>query len=220
MLTRIFFALLFWATLFSPAPAQAALDSLVVKQLGSDDTEEKVTAIKALALSGDSAAIMVLQAMADDALMVAGDKLIRMDGERAFDALTGTEITPAPENATAVVVNNRIRGKLDVTLAVLKLFDADRATRLAAAKALDDNTDPAFIPILDRALAQERDPEVKKFIAQADALVSLKDSDPAKRLAAVTTLGDSDNPNLKSKLLALTDPANEPDEHVRIAAKS
>lgn len=218
-MTRIVLALLCWATL-GLVPAYAALDPALVKQLAADDTEAKVQAIKALALSADPAARVVLQALADDALMLAGDRVIRMDGEKAFDAFSNQEITPVPDNTEAVVVNNRVRGKLGITLAVLKLFDADRATRLAAAKELDDNTDPAFMPILDRALAQERDPEVKKFVAQADALVGLKDSDPAKRLAAVNTLGHSDNPNLKSRLLALTDPANESDEKVRMAAKS
>ena len=219
MILRTLLTLLWLAGMFV-SPAQAALDPALVKQLNADDTDQKILAIKQLALTADADTTRVLQALANDALLIDGDRVIRMDGERAYDAVTGQEISPLPETAATLVINNRVRGELATTLAALKLFVPNRDQRLAAAKELEDNADPFFIPILDRALAQEKDPEIKNLVAQARALIALKNPDPAKRLAAVKTLGESDNPSLKVRLIALTDPTKEADERVRLAAKT
>ena len=214
---RRFFILLWLAAWVSPV--HAALDAALVKQLAAQDTDQKIAAIQQLALSADLEATRLLQALADDNLLLAGDKLIRIDGQRAFDATTSVEISPGPVSTEPLVINNRARGELATALAVLKLFGSNREERLAAAKALEENVDPVFIPVLERALQQEQDSEVKKMIAQAHALMMLKSPDPAQRLAAVKTLGESGNPNLKIQFVALTSPANEADEQVRMAAQ-
>lgn len=219
MMLRTLFALLWLATL-TALPAHAALNPAVVNQLRGEDAEQKIHAIQQLALVGSAEATQVLQALADDALVLTADQIVRMEGGRAFDAVTGQEIVPAPENPETLIINNRVRGELATTLAVLKLFVADRGERLAAAKELEDSADPIFIPILDRALAQEHDPQIKQMIGLARALIALKNPDKAQRLAAVKTLGESANPNLKVRLAALTDPANESDSQVRLEAKA
>ena len=211
--------MLCWLAVWVP-PVHAALDAALVKQLAAQDTDQKISAIQQLALSADPEAAHLLQALADDSLLLAGDKLIRMDGQRAFDAASGTEVVPVPASTESLIINNRARGELATALAVLKLFGPSRDERLAAAKALEDNVDPIFIPVLERALAQEQDAEVKKMVAQAHALMALKSPDPAQRLAAVKTLGESGNPNLKIQFVALTSPANEADEQVRAAAQT
>ena len=211
---------LLWLAVGFASTAHAALAPELVKQLAAEDADQKIIAIKQLALTADADAKRVLQAMADDALYLQGEKLIRKEGERAFDAATGQEISPVPEALDSLIINNRVRSELATTLAVLKLFEPSRAVRLAAAKELEDNADPIFIPILDRALAQETDAEVKQMVALARALITLKNPDPAQRLAAVKTLGESDNPNLKLRLAAMIDPANEPDSEVRREARA
>lgn len=219
MMLRPLFALLWLATL-TTLPAHAALNPAVVSQLRIDDADQKIHAIQQLALVGSAEATQVLQALADDALVLTANQVVRIEGGRAFDAATGQEIVPVPENPETLIINNRVRRELATTLAVLKLFVADRGERLAAAKELEDNADPIFIPILDRALAQERDPQIKQMVGLARALISLKNPDKAQRLAAVKILGESANPNLKVRLAALTDPANEPDSQVRQEAKA
>ena len=199
-------------------PVHAALNPALIKQLAAEDGEEKIAAIQQLALMADTDAVSVLQALADDALLLDGDRIIRVEGERAFDAVTGQAIAALPETAESVVINNRVRAELSTALAVLKLFVPNRDARLAAAKALEGGVDARFIPVLDRALAQEQDAEIKQMVALTRALPGLKDADPAQRLAAVNVLGESSNPNLKVTLTALTDPANEADEQVRLAA--
>ena len=212
--------LLLWLVTVPAATAHAALAPELVKQLAAEEADQKIIAIKQLALTADADAKRVLQAMADDGLFLQGDKLIRKQGERAFDAATGQEISPVPDALESLIINNRVRSELATTLAVLKLFEPKRDVRLTAAKELEDNADPIFIPILDRALAQETDAEVKQMIALARALIALKNPDPAQRLAAVKTLGESDNPNLKLRLAAMIDPINETDSEVRREARA
>ena len=196
------------------------MDPALVKQLNADDADQKILAIKQLALTADADTTRVLQALSDDALLSDGDKILRSDGEHIYDALSGQEISPLPDTAVPIVINNRVRREIATTLAALKLFVPSRDQRLAAAKELEDNVDPFYIPILDRALAQEKDPEIKAFVAQARALIALKSPDALTRLAAVKTLGESNSPSLKVRLIALTDPTKEADEHVRLEAKN
>ena len=219
MMLRSLLTLLWLAGMFVSS-AHAALDSALVKQLNADDADQKILAIKQLALMADADTTRVLQALADDALLNDGDKILRSDGEHIYDALSGQAISPLPDTAAPIVINNRVRRELATTLAALKLFVPSRAQRLAAAKELEDNVDPFYIPILDRALAQEKDPEIKAFVAQARALIALKSPDALTRLAAVKTLGESNNPSLKVRLIALTDPTKEADERVRLEAKN
>ena len=113
--------------------ARAALDPAQVNQLVAEDSSDKVAAIQQLTQTADPDAVRVLKAMAEDSLFLAGDKAVIIDGDKAFDAATGTAIR-MPANPESVTVNNRIRGELANALAALKLFDADASVRLASAR--------------------------------------------------------------------------------------
>ena len=120
------------------APAQAALDAKAVAQLAAEDSDEKIAAIWALAQGEQpEEAMKVLQALAEGSLKDA----------------RGEDIT----------INNRIRGELASALASLRLFDADRAARLAAAKELQAGADAKLLGVLEKALAQEADATVKQL---------------------------------------------------------
>lgn len=182
---------------FSAAPAQAALDAKAVAQLAAEDSDEKIAAIWALAEGGQPGeATKVLQALADGSLKDA----------------RGEEIT----------INNRIRGELAGALASLRLFDDDRATRLAAAKALQSGADARLLGVLEKALAQEADAEIKRLLSLVHAQASLQSEDAKLRLVAVQALAAGDSPNTKSLLLGLLakngDAWAEPDAEVRRAA--
>ncbi|MSQ05037.1 MAG: urea ABC transporter permease subunit UrtB [Nitrosomonadaceae bacterium] len=217
-LSRIVFLLPFFLIVFS-LPAYAALDPEIVKQLNAETNEEKVASIKKIALLGTPEAAALLQAMADDALSFSGDTIIRMEGDRAINVATGQEIKPLPENIETLVTNNSTRRALNASLSLLKLFSPDREERIKAAKALEASADPLSMPILDQVLIKESDPEIKQIITLTRASIELKNPDPAKRLAAVKSLGESNHPDVKIKLTELTDPANEPDAGVQSAAK-
>jgi urea transport system permease protein len=200
------------------SPAWAILDPAVVKQLGAEESDDKVTAIQRLGQSGDAQALSILKAMADDNLYTDNGKVIILSDDKAFDAATGTEITPVPESPESIVVNNRLRGEIDSAMASLKLFDPDRTVRMKAVLALLDGVDIAMVPLLASALAKETDAEIKRFLVLAHAQANLKNTDVVQRLAAVTALGESRSANTKSLLQAMTDPANEPNADVRVAA--
>ena len=162
--------LLPWLVAMVALPANAApLDPELVGQLNGDGNKAKTTAIKELTLLATPEAIQVLKALADDRLMIAGDSgelLLRMEGERAFDAASGEEVTPVPEDMDQLYPNNRVRVVLNTSMSILKLFDPDREVRLEAAKQIEDTggADAAFLPVMEKVLTNESDSEIKEVI--------------------------------------------------------
>lgn len=197
--------------------AHAALDPALVRQLAADDSSDKVAAIRQITRNADPDAVRVLTAMSEDSLYLANDKTLVITDDKAFDAATGAEIK-MPEAPESITVNNRIRSELANALAALKLFDADPAVRQASALELQTNVNPDMAPLLARALEKEQEAPIKALLSTAHAQATLRDADPAVRLAAVGVLASSSAPTIKSLLLPLTDKANEPEDKVRYAA--
>ena len=213
-MTRYLLPLLLW---FFAHPAFAALDPALVKQLAAEDSDAKIAAIQKL---GDlPEATKVLQAMADDALLVAGETVFILEDDKATDAASGAAITPAPEEYEAISVNNRVRSALGNAMAALKLFDPDRAVRLAAATELQSNAGLEVVAVLAQAAAKETDPQIKALLKQAHAQANLASPDVAARLAAVRALAESASPATRSLLLPLLEVGNEPEAQVRDAAR-
>jgi len=165
-----------------------------------------------------------LRAMNDEALFVAGEQLFYLQGEKAIDAVSGAELSRKPDPAESVVVNNRVRAKLENALAGLKLLDPNKDVRLAAARELQTNVGPGMLPVLEQALSKESNAQVKTLLEFAYAQASLQSEDAAVRLKAVRDLGKSQSPAVKSLLLALLqktgDSFAEPDVQVRTAAQA
>ncbi|RTL55170.1 MAG: urea ABC transporter permease subunit UrtB [Rhodocyclaceae bacterium] len=198
--------------------ARAALDPALLKPLAADDADKRIAAIQKLGATANPEAALVLKALNEDNLYVASGRLYRLDGERAFDAASGDEIKPAPDNGEGITINNRVRGEVANALAALKLFDPDPAVRLASAMELQSGVTPEMAPLLARALEKESEARIKALLTLAHAEATLGDKDTAVRLAAVQALGASANPNTRNLLTPLTDAANEPAEQVRRAA--
>jgi len=200
-------------------PAHAALDAVQVRRLAAEDSSDKVAAIQQLTQTADPDAVRVLKAMAEDTLFLAGDRVVIVDGDKAFDAATGSAIK-TPDNPESVTVNNRIRGELASALAALKLFDEDPRVRLTSAQKLQSKVSPEMAPLLARALEKETDARIKALLKLAYAQANLGNADPAARLAAVKALAETSSPTIRSVLLPLTDQAKEADNKVRFAAIS
>jgi urea transport system permease protein len=196
---------------------QAALDPVQVRQLAAEDSSEKVAAIRQLTQTADPDAVRVLKAMSEDRLFLAGDKVVIIDGDNAFDGASG-EAVKMPSNPESPTVNNRIRGELASALAALKLFDADATVRLASAQKLQSQVTPEMAPLLARALEKEADAQIKALLVLAHAQANLANIDPVARLAAVKALAETSSPTIKSVLLPLTDKAGESDDKVRYEA--
>jgi urea transport system permease protein len=217
-------ALLLAACLALSGAAWAALDASAVSALASDDSDERVAAISALAASGEPRARQILKALSEDGLYTTKDKTgaIRVVLEESgtwVDAASGAPIDSASER-DAINTNNRLRGALDAALAAFDLSSPDVPTRLAAAEALQGADDAALLPAIEAALARESDTRVRERLANARAALGLRAPEAAQRLAAVRALADSDSPQVRQMLSERLDPANEPDAAVRAAAQT
>ncbi|HEU0200456.1 MAG TPA: urea ABC transporter permease subunit UrtB, partial [Burkholderiaceae bacterium] len=215
--------LLGWAA----TSAWAAPDAALVAQLGSEDSDVKVEAIRKLVATEDPRVEVILKALGDEALAVIEDgkrAVIVADGAMS-DAVTGAALGKAPQDLESIVINNRIRGELGAALAALKLGSPDRATRLAAAKELQGSDNEDALPIIERASEKETDPEVKRILALAGASLALKSSEPEQRLKAAKALAASDDPGVRQLLATMLTKEKdgsypEVDERVRNAAQA
>ena len=202
--------------------AHAALDAAAVRNLASDDSDEKIAAIQKLGQSGDPQALKILKAMGEESLFAGGEgaasKVFLREGDKAVDAATGEPLAAEPEGSDAVPINNRIRGELAGAMAALRLFDPDRKSRLAAVKELLAGAEESMAPMLAKARDKETDEQIKGLLVHAHAVATLNDPDMEVRIAAAKALATSGDPNIKTLLLARSEPANEAESLVRRAA--
>ena len=210
------------AALFT-LPVQAIAPELV-RDLALGENEAKVKAIAALVASGDPAALPLLQSLLNGEVQTVGETtVIRVKDGVATDLLTGAKVEPLPESRDDVVLNNRVRRELATGIAALQLVATDRATRFAAAQALQRGADEEMLPVIQSALAKEQDPEIKSLLVLTQATVQLASSDKAIRIAAIRALAESRDPNTKTLLLPLLEKKGadfaEPDSDIRAEAE-
>jgi urea transport system permease protein len=218
----VFVACLLW--LAGAAPARAALDPVLLLQLGTDDPDVRVAAVRKIGATGDARAEAVLKALANEALAIANGRAVIVAGSNIVDAATGDALGATPAGVDVIVVNNRLRGELDGALASLRLSSLSRDTRLAAAKELQSSDNDDLLPVLLAASAKESDPAVKGILQLAAASIGLKSGDAEQRLQAAKALSASDDPQVRqilSTLLTRQKDSSYPeaDERVRNAAQ-
>ena len=152
-------------------------------------------------------------------------------GYALTDPLTGRGAGTVPEEGfEKVVMNNALRRVLRSALAEFDLSSPDKDVRLAAVKEMLRSFDESAsssaastatataMTLLQAQLVKETDAAVKREIETGLALAALGDAAAEKRLAAIESLSSSLNPDVYNRLVALSDPATEPDVGVRNAA--
>ncbi len=149
------------------------------------------------------ASAALLQALADGELATAGERVLVVKGDEGIDVLSGAKLEALPEARDDVVVNNRLRRELGTAVAALRLVSPQRETRLAAAKELAGGADEAMLPLVKKALAKERDAQIRRMLELTVATLELKTGSKDARIAAIRTLGESSNPATKTLLLAI-----------------
>ncbi|PIF25206.1 amino acid/amide ABC transporter membrane protein 1 (HAAT family) [Acidovorax sp. 56] len=188
---RIFACLLLYAS------AQAyALTAEQALAMASGETDDRIAALQQAAADPSEQTRAFLQALADDAVKVAGNKAFIVQGDKGVDPVTGAEV-PVPPDAEDIINNNRMRGEIDTALAGLALFGKDEAKRMAAAKALAKEPDAGRLPLLDKALAQETNDKIKTQLELARAATLLGSDDAAQRIAAAQALSLSATPDTR-----------------------
>jgi urea transport system permease protein len=182
------------------AHAAHALTPAEALAMAVGETDQRIEALnKAVAVADDKTSAFI-QALSDDAVKVAGDKVFVVRDGKGADPVTGAEVA-VPESAEDVTNNNRMRGELDTALAAIKLFSKDDKVRTAAVKTLQGESDEAKLPLIDKAIAAETLPKLKSDLELVRASILVNSPDKAKRLAAAQLLGSSKAPSAKTVLL-------------------
>jgi urea transport system permease protein len=195
MLIRTFFSVV--ALLAGQAHALTADEA---RAMAAGESDARIEALNKAVAAGDDRTAAFIQALADDAVKVAGDKAIVVKDGKGFDPVTSAPVA-LPADAEDVINNNRIRGELDTALAALKLFSKDVAQRRAAIRTLQNESDESRLPLIEKAYAAESDPQVKEQLAMVRAAVLLGSDDKARRMEAAKLLSQSSNPNTKTLLI-------------------
>ncbi|HEY9063394.1 MAG TPA: urea ABC transporter permease subunit UrtB [Burkholderiaceae bacterium] len=212
MLRRLFIAALLLASGLAHA-----LSGADAKAIAVGDNDGRIAALNAAAAKGDAALARFVQAMLDDEVKVAGDKVYIVHDGKATDAITGADAT-LPDGAEDVTNNNRMRGALEAALAGLKVLSPDLAVRRAAIDELGKAAlDDSQLALVDKALAAETDAALKDRLQRMRATILISASDTAKRLAAADELAGSSQASVASLLQERLAPGAETDPQVRAA---
>jgi len=194
------------------ATAAHALTPAQALAMAQGDSDARIAAIEAALASPTAPLGPYLRAMADDAVVVADGRALVVQGGQASDPVSGAAVA-LPEGAEDVMNNNRLRGEISAALAALDLFAPDTVRRREAAQAMLKQPSPERLPLLDRALAQEKDAQARQSLELARSAAQLGSSDVLQRRDAAAALGDSGSP--QARLLLQTRLAEESDERVQ-----
>ena len=198
----------------SGATGALALSPDQAQKMAVGEGDERIAAVQAAALNPDAQTLAFLQALADGMVKVVASKPVIVRDGQAVDAATGAALSLTAEalaSAEDAMVNNRMRGELDNALAALKLLSPDAAVRREATKALQGQVGEAQLPLIDKALAQESESDIRERLGLLRAAALLSSDDPKKRLEAAALLGQSAQAAtqtlLAERLQVETDPA-------------
>lgn len=175
-------------------PAQALTPELA-QRIVRGETDERIAAIGEAIETPDPRTAAFLQALADEQVRVSKEGVIIVKGDQALDATSGSSRS-LPADAEEVMLNNRLRGEIDVALAALKLFADQPAQRRAAAVSMLKDPDADRIALIERALAAERNDSVRSILTEVRAAMQLSDPASATRLQAIQTLASSRQPEV------------------------
>ena len=217
-------ALLAFALLCIAPLAHAKLDADVVKLLATDDSDDKVKAIAKLGAMATPESVALLKALRDETVYTTAEgRVLVADADGgAVDPVTD-EALKLPEGADGITINNRLRGALDAAESGLQLLSPDVSVRRAGAAALQQAADVEQLPLIQRALASEKDATTRDSLAMTASMLELKSPDASVRRAAAGRLADSSSASTRPLLAALAEPDAkgvfaEPDASVRAAA--
>ncbi len=181
-----------------------------VKGIAIGETDARVQALQKAVANPDDKLAAFLQALSDDAVKVAADKVFIVKDGKGFDPVTGAEVA-VPADAEDVINNNLMRGELEAALAGFKLFSKDEKTRRDGIKALLAESDESKLPLIEKAFAAEANAQLKDQLGLIRAAVLLNSADKSKRLIAATLLAQSHQASTKTVLLARLQVETEPD---------
>jgi urea transport system permease protein len=184
-----------------PGTARAQSDPFADIAATTADVEAR--GVTALAISGNPHAAAVVEALRNGRLYAwkwpRPDPPLYIRTDKGFvDARTGATVeAPAMPNLRRVIVSDTVRAAIETAAGALDLSSKNPTARLKAAEALFQSADPGALPLIDKALASERDAGATRVLREAHAAALLKSDTGSEsdRLAAVHELaGRADLP--------------------------
>jgi len=168
----------------------------LVNALGAGGYNETDAAIQELARTGDPAVAGILEALGAGNLYTRksdGEVFIASRASGGFaltDPLTGASAGEAASGAVERIrVNNRLRRTIRTAYGALTLLSPDAGMRRAATQSIFQSGDADSIPLLDEAIAAEKDGSILRLMREARAAAVLKsDLSDADKVEAIRTL--------------------------------
>ncbi|WP_423193081.1 urea ABC transporter permease subunit UrtB [Cupriavidus sp. H18C2] len=218
------------ALLLAAAPLWAAtpLTQADLKPLAEDDFDAKSAALTRITQAPPAQAEPILKALQDDALQYAPSVgMVRTDGDKTLDAITGQPVTVPADSLESLTLNNSLRAIVDSAASSLLLQSADIAVRTQAIATLLDQPESASRPAVEAARKAEADAGLRArldVIWASTVLAEGTDAARGDRIEAIRILASDSNPQSRQKLAPLMEKDDagkyrEPDEGVRVAAQ-
>ncbi len=205
--------------------AAAALSQVDLQPLAEDDFDAKRAAIAALAKADPKQAGPILQALQDDTLQFApGIGMVRVEGERALDAITGKPVDVDAGALQSLTLNNSLRAQVDGAAGSLLLSSPDATVRAQAIVALLERPEDAPREAVATARQSEADTALRARLDVIWANTVLADGSRDERLEAIRILGRDSDPATRQRLQPLVErdeggQYREPDAQLRAAAQ-
>jgi urea transport system permease protein len=200
----------------SLAPTSGRADAAddVLAKFATDRFPDTEKGIQDLAASGLATGPAMLEALAANQLFFdpASKSVYLKDSSGALlSAKTGAAAEGVPEaRLKKVRLNNSVRGAMQTAQGALTLMSPDPARRRSAAETVFKSRDPVSLPLIETALAAEKDAKIRIAFEHARAAIvaSDKSQDEIKRLEALDVIkdrGDQDAASLLSSIAAAND---------------
>ncbi|WP_449543257.1 urea ABC transporter permease subunit UrtB [Enterobacter ludwigii] len=201
-----------WLTGLLPGMVQASDADQFVAASRSQQAE----LLTQWATAPEAARLPLLQALQSENLYTDSQKHAFAQRQGAMVPLGETKA--AAGQTKAVRLTNRLRNLVATAMATHQLVSDSVTERRAAARQLQRDAQPEMLDFLQKRVSSETDDVARQSLMLALANLQLASPQAAVRLNAVVLLGQSDDPDVQSRLTPYTQAASEPDAGVRAAA--
>jgi urea transport system permease protein len=199
-MTKLLVKILVLCALLAFLPYEARAEQPLsedLRALNSSDRTKVESAVNAILARRDAQALSILVVLLDDKLQVDANGVAYKvsDGGKLVPLIEGTPETPVDPKTP--LVDNRLRRALEPAIASLRLGAADKEVRLEAATDLTKRRNDELAPVVQKALASEKDAEVREKLELALAALDLESPDPRLKLRALRAIESAADPAFK-----------------------
>ena len=199
-----------------PPNNSASFEKTILKFDGASYSE-KADVIESLSLLKDKRVLPLLVAMADGRLYMiygkseSGSPIVviseeHSDGNQAVNVVDESNLGLLDDyDNKKIRINNRLRRVLKPKIAISQLSSDDKFIRLQAAKKLREKPVDNLKPIINDAIAVEKNADIKNMLREAKAMIDINSDEEKLRLAALEVLGDSVEPEAVAVLTRLSE---------------